>query len=135
MNQGAAANKSGATAEDIIAAVLTQRAIRFTRQAHMGASVYGTPMRVDFYLPDVFPHRGGLVIESKWQAAQGSVDEKLPYLVENIRHCLRCPAIIVIDGDGFRAGAVAWLREQVDDHLIAVQTIAQFVTWAQRLKL
>jgi len=135
MNQGAAANRSGLTAEQIIATVLSGRGIEFTQQTTVCIGIYGTPIRADFYLPGVYADRNGLVIESKWQAVGGSADEKLPYLVENIRHCFPCPAIIVIDGTGFRPGAVDWLRRQVDpQHLIAVQTISQFVMWAQQLK-
>ena len=136
MNQGAAANRSGATAEEIIATVLSRRGVDFTQQATICIGIYGTPIRVDFHCPALYADRGGLVIESKWQAVGGSADEKLPYLVENIRQCFPCPAIIVIDGAGFRPGAITWLRQQVDPRqLIAVQTITEFVTWAQRLSL
>ena len=73
---------------------------RVARQSPVGTSIYGTPLAADFiiYGADTFPH--GLAIESKWQHAQGSVDEKLPYLVLNIREGYRVPAIIVADGGG-----------------------------------
>jgi len=131
MNQGATANYSGATAEALIVTVLTRQRIRFDRQKEICRGIYDTPIRTDFYLPDYAP--SGLAIESKWQAVGGSADEKLPYLVENIRRCFPCPAVIVIDGQGFRSGAVAWLGTQVDGQsLLAVFSLTEFVTWVQR---
>jgi hypothetical protein len=80
---------------------------------------------------DTFPQ--GLAIESKWQHAQGSVDEKLPYLVSNIREGYHVPAVIVADGGGHRPEALRWLRGQVDGtHLVGVFSLVEFLTWANR---
>jgi hypothetical protein len=131
-SQGQRANQNGQTAENLIDAVLHQKRLAFVRQYPIGLGVFGTPIRVDFYLPIVPGHSGGLILESKWQEVAGSADEKLPYLVANIQHCYPSPAIVVIDGDGFRPGAVAWLRAQVGGNLIAVQNLQEFVTWCNR---
>ncbi len=47
-------------------------------------------------------------IECKWQQSNGSVDEKLPYLYLNcIETMPEKDIIIVIDGDGWKKGAIA----------------------------
>ena len=132
MTQGARANQSGKSAEHVIGAMLDRCNVAYVRQHSIGLGIYQTPIKVDFFIRARQHYPDGLVIESKWQDVSGSADEKLPYLVANIRECFPSPAVIVIDGDGFRSGAILWLRRQIDSHLVAVYTIAQFVTWANR---
>jgi hypothetical protein len=81
-------------------------------------------------------------IECKWQQVAGSVDEKLPYLYLN---CIEAMPedyiIIVIDGGGFKEGAVKWLRETAKQNKynkadigkkILVFTLAEFMAWANK---
>lgn len=53
-------------------------------------------------------------IECKWQQAAGSVDEKLPYLYLNTIEAMPENSImILIDGAGWKAGAIQWLKDAV----------------------
>ena len=132
-NGGQSANRSGRTAEQLIESVLQSRGFEYTRQYAIGHGIYGKMMKADFYIPPVAGLPLGLAIESKWQDVAGSADEKLPYLVANIRYCYPCPVIIVIDGGGVRSGAIQWLRTQIDGvHVMAMYTITEFVSWANR---
>lgn len=102
----------------------------YTRQINACDSVYGTQVFADFmlYHPQKWPNK--LIIECKWQQSSGSVDEKYPYNVLNIREQYPCPAIILLDGEGYKAGAAAWLRRQVDGvKLLHVFSMVQFQTW------
>jgi len=130
-SQGQQANRNGRTAENVIDAILRLHASAPPiRQYPVGFGIYGTPLQADFYLADVRGFVAGLIIESKWQESSGSVDEKWPYLVENIRHCYPAPTIIVLHGGGFRPGAERWLRTQVDSHrLFAVLRLEEFMKW------
>jgi len=123
--QGAKANKSGSTAERVIASVLSSYGIRFEQQKRIGLSIYSHELRADFYLPD-----HDLIIESKWQDVTGSADEKLPYLVANIREHYPYPVILVLGGTGWKRGAVEWVRRQIDNKLIDVMGVEQFMKWA-----
>lgn len=67
-----------------------------------------------------------MVIESKWQQASGSVDEKFPYLVENIKKQYPYKTLIVIDGGGYKRKALEWMKKQVDDKLIGVYGMDEF---------
>jgi hypothetical protein len=102
----------------------------YTRQINACDSVYGTQVFADFmlYHPEKWPDK--LIIECKWQQSSGSVDEKYPYNVLNIREQYPCPAIILLDGEGYKPGAAEWLRRQVDGvKLLHVFSMVQFQTW------
>jgi hypothetical protein len=104
----------------------------FVAQYPIGQSIYGQPLFADFWVRGAPGFAGGLAIEVKWQQSPGSVDEKFPYLALNIKECYPCPALVIADGGGQRAGALLWLRHQVDANLLAVFSLAEFLAWANR---
>jgi hypothetical protein len=128
-NQGQKANATGQEAEDIIAGVLMRKGCRVERQVSLGASIYGTPINADFRVFGLKQYPDGLIIECKWQSASGSVDEKFPYLVLNIKERFPLPTMVVLSGKGYKPGAEEWLRRQVDDWLVAVMDLEEFITW------
>ncbi len=82
-------------------------------------------------------------IECKWQQVSGSVDEKLPYLYLNIIEAMPENSImILIDGAGWKAGAIKWLKdavkqkkyttEQTKQKNIMIFTLTEFFTWANQ---
>ena len=130
--------RNGQDFELIVCSMLRQRGADFERQRWFRPSIYGYDWKVDVFVKNAESFRNGLVIECKWQESDGSADEKLPYLVANIR-TLPCPAIIIaggrdarIAGHGARAGALKWLQAQIDEHLIAVLTLEQLLPWLRR---
>jgi hypothetical protein len=104
----------------------------FVAQYPIGSSIYGLPLSADFWVRDTRHFPEGLAIEVKWQQSTGSVDEKFPYLVHNIKECYPCPALVIADGGGQRPGALQWLRAQAGGNLLAVFSLAEFVAWANR---
>jgi hypothetical protein len=104
----------------------------FVAQFPIGYSIYGLPLFSDFWVRGAASLPEGLAIEVKWQQSTGSVDEKFPYLMLNIRECYPCPSIVIADGGGQRPGALQWLRSQVGGNLLAVFSLAEFVAWANR---
>jgi hypothetical protein len=81
-------------------------------------------------------------LECKWQQVSGSVDEKLPYLYLN---CIEAMPedyiIIIIDGGGFKAGSITWLKEAAKQNKyneagvmksILVFSLAEFIAWANK---
>lgn len=132
MSSGARANASGKAAEHILACILEYKGISINRQYIAGKNIYGGKLQIDIFIRNLndFPH--GLAIESKWQDVKGTADEKLPYLVANIKQCYPCPAVIVVHGGGIRSGAVRWAKSQVDNNLIAVYSLEEFMSWSLR---
>lgn len=104
----------------------------YTRKYHIGTSIYETDLYCDFilYHPQKWPK--SLAIEAKWQQVGGSVDEKYPFLVLNIKYRYNIPTVLILDGGGYKKGAEKWIRNQVGDNLLHVFNMAQFQTWANR---
>lgn len=79
-------------------------------------------------------------IECKWQQSAGSVDEKLPYLYLNcIESMPENEIIIVIDGGGFKKGAIDWLKSSARDKKyttinkkIKVFSLSEFIAWTNK---
>ena len=135
LSQGGRANQHGRTAETILESLLYDRAphAEIIRGAQLGQTIYGRALVVDLYVCGLSNYPNGLAIESKWQELSGSIDEKFPYLVANIRTCYPCPAIVVFGGSGARPDALRWLKQQVDGmQLIAVLSLEEFITWCNR---
>ncbi len=104
----------------------------YTRQFCLGKSIYETNLYCDFILfhPQKWP--SCLVIESKWQQAGGSVDEKYPYTVLNIKQS-DYKSVLLLDGGGYKLGAETWLRQQVDGKkLLRVFNMSEFQRWVNR---
>lgn len=104
----------------------------YARQVPLGPSIYESPIRADFALfhPDKWPT--GLVLETKWQQSTGSIDEKFPYLVMNIKERYHYPTIIILDGGKYKPGAEQWLRRQVEGKLHHVFSMADFQRWSNQ---
>ena len=150
--KGTGANRSGGRLEDFVADVLDERGYRFiprerffpvreleqpifTRQYEVGKDIYGKKRRVDaiLYHPRLWPEC--LVIQSKWQASRGSVEEKYPYEVLSIAQN-EFDTIIVLDGGGYTAGAKQWLVNQAGkNRLLHVFDQGEFSRFASRGRL
>ncbi|MBC6443717.1 MAG: hypothetical protein GDA53_11560 [Rhodobacteraceae bacterium] len=138
---GASANRTGKMLEENIKGYLEQNytAVNnkkffesthhgknvYSKQVIVGKNIYGMDRKVDFILYHPVRWDKCLVIQCKWQAIPGSVDEKYPFEVECIRHG-EYPTIIVLDGAGYRPGAREWLMKQCDDKLLRVCTLGDF---------
>lgn len=95
-------------------------------------SIYETNCRSEFLLR----YKGRKIrIECKYQEAKGSVDEKLPYLMMNFTQ--KVPeeeTIIITHGDGFRDGAINWLRESCIGTKCQVFSPIEFVMYLMRMQ-
>lgn len=107
----------------------------YARQCVTGRDIYSIQRRVDFilYHPRKWPE--SLVIQCKWQASGGTVDQKYPFEVLSIM-ADGYPAIIVLDGGGYTAGSAQWLRSQAGkNRLRHVLTLGDFQRFASRGEL
>lgn len=78
----------------------------FARQYTLeNLSVYNRKIKCDVIIYDPIRLPGSMVIECKYQKTKGTADEKMVYLVENIKKSDK-HTIIVVEGDGFRDGVV-----------------------------
>ena len=149
MKHGTLANHTGQALEMVVESIIMSKHFSFvdsvdyeqamaackriyTRQHVVYQGIYGTDVRCDFVAYDPNKEPCDLIIEAKWQESSGSVYEKYPYLVLNIKERSPLPTIIVLDGGGYLVGAEEWLRKQVGGQLIGVFTITEFMKWANR---
>ena len=138
--QGRKANNNGRYFEQLISQSLRSRGYVECRVAPNPArspffvpqctglfeSIYGIPMRVDFYVwhPDKFPQ--GLIIECKYQETNGSADEKFPYTVANLKKA-GIPTILLLIGDGAKRKAVDWCARQQSTLLTVFVSVEAFL--------
>jgi hypothetical protein len=154
MTQGARANKSGNILEGNVEAILKGHNYfqvgnyvpkeyvlnaallpkRYGKEIYIGAGIYHTELKIDFYVIGSPAMSSGLIIECKWQESPGSVDEKFPYLNMNIQYYYPAPTIVVLGGQGMREGASNWLKNRVNDNdnLLAVYSLDRFIAWANK---
>jgi hypothetical protein len=82
------------------------RGIQVYREVHVGKSIIGKKRRIDILVltPEQPPQpQRALAIECKYQGSQGTVDEKIPYALQDME-ALPMRGVIAYAGDGFSAG-------------------------------
>lgn len=94
----------------------------------LGTGIYGNCLSADFLLHSIFPR--GLIIELKQQDNCGTTDEKIPYLVANIKHNYLLPTVLILEGKGWREGCRDWVKTQIGgDFLHVFNSVEAFQTW------
>lgn len=157
MEKGSKGNKTGNVLESTVVSVLQKhgftvvpyKAYRYSSEEYRKEvlltnvpyqTIYDHKGKTEFLL---ISERLGLKIriECKWQQSSGSVDEKLPYLYLNaLRAMPEDKIMIIIDGKGWKEGAIQWLKNAVNtkkyadytgtNKEIMVFTLMEFLTWA-----
>lgn len=106
-------------------------------------TIYKHPGKTEFLLKSE-RYKLEIRIECKWQQVAGSVDEKLPYLYLNsIEAMPEKHIVVVIDGKGWKTGAIPWLKEaaankkytnkSTSKKKIEILSLAEFITWANNI--
>lgn len=110
-SQGTVSNINGKLIESRAFAISKRYFPDSKQQVVVGKTIYGENRRVDIQATP------NLHIECKFQSVRGSIDEKLPFLVETIK-CHKATCVIVIEGAGWKPGAIAWLKSKQSGKLI-----------------
>lgn len=155
-SQGGQANKTGNVLEQVVVSALSVHGfemVAFREYEHHSerygkelllrnvpyTTLYGGRGYTEFLvLSDRYQIRTR--IECKWQQGAGSVDEKLPYTYLSCAESMdENDIIILIDGKGFRDGAIDWLRNVAvqrkyippgcPNKHIHVMSTTEFLTW------
>lgn len=159
MKQGTISNMTGNQLEVAVKSVLLGKGFELInyRVWERNKAKYGDELLLENVpFQTIYEHKGNtefllvskqydlnIRIECKWQQSAGSVDEKLPYLYLNTIEAMPEKNImILIDGDGFKAGAISWLRNAVKeskyttednkDKVIHIFNLREFFTWANK---
>ena len=87
-------------------------------------NIYGYYGTTDFVLRDSV--RGiEMRFWCKWQETAGTVDEKLPYLLANLKRFPEREVVFLVGGDGWRNGALDWLKEKTKRYARHVNRVKQ----------
>ncbi|GHV10802.1 4-diphosphocytidyl-2C-methyl-D-erythritol kinase [Bacteroidia bacterium] len=159
MEQGTKSNITGNQLEEAVKTVLVGKGFKLMnyRVWEKNQEQYGDELLLaNAPFTTVYNHSGNtefllvskkydlkIRIECKWQQVAGSVDEKLPYLYLNTIEAMPEKSImILIDGAGWKSGAIQWLKDAVmqkkytttdnRDREIFVFSLADFFTWANK---
>ena len=102
---------------DRIAAYLVasygERGLRVYREVSVGKTIIGKNRRIDLLAIHEGTQRA-LAIECKYQGTQGTVDEKIPYTLQDL-DALRMPGCVAYAGEGFSQG----VRHMLEAHHMA----------------
>jgi len=100
----------------------------YTHQFPISKSLYeGKDTRADLILYHPEKHPEFLIIECKWQQSKGTTEEKLPYLVLNIKKNYPYETMIIIDGGGHSQGAIKWIQKQEGGRIKIVCNMSKFM--------
>ena len=85
-----------------------RRGLKVYREITLGKTIIGKNRKVDLFIVHE-PSNAALAIECKYQEGPGTVDEKIPYALDDIE-ALPVPGYIVYAGEGFSRGVVHMLE-------------------------
>lgn len=97
-----------------VASAYGERGIDIYDEVSLGTSILGKPRRVDLLVierdaPVAGSPRRALAVECKYQDSAGTVDEKIPYALQDLA-AMRIPGAIVYAGTGFSEGVLYLLK-------------------------
>lgn len=90
-----------------------ERGLDVYRELSLGKTIIGKNRRIDILVIERDTKRA-LVIECKYQDSTGTVDEKIPYAIEDLK-AIGMPVCLAYAGDGFSEGV---------QHLLAASPLA-----------
>lgn len=109
---------------DLIAAYLTMnyghRGLVVYREVSLGKSIIGKNRKIDILAMHHESSRA-LGIECKYQATQGTADEKLPYTLSDLE-AMHVPAFVAYAGEGFSIG----VAHMLESHKLAAYCLPSF---------
>ena len=142
---GTTANKNGKVLEDMVRSVAKMHGFKEANYKEWRLldfpvqylvknvpydTIYGTKGHTEFVLSAT---SGNIRIECKWQQVNGSVDEKFPYLFENMKHVEEPKVILLLGGGGYKKAARDWLYNNCKEYKlkdIVVYGQEEFTIWA-----
>jgi hypothetical protein len=102
---------TGSEYANLIASYITRnfaaRGLEIYREVFLGKTIIGKNRRIDIQALERSSSRA-LAIECKFQDKLGTVDEKIPYAIEDLR-AMNMPVCLVYAGEGFSEGVLHML--------------------------
>ena len=90
-----------------LARTYAERGVRVYEEVNLGTSIIGKQRRVDLLV--LGPEAAALAVECKFQDSSGTVDEKIPYALQDLE-AQRMPGVVCYAGIGFSEGVLHLLQ-------------------------
>jgi len=84
------------------------RCLRVYREVGVGKTIIGKNRRIDILVVNEELNEA-LALECKYQESAGTVDEKIPYALDDM-HAMQMPGYIIYAGNGFSDGVIHMLQ-------------------------
>ncbi len=101
----------------------------YARNIGVGKNIYNLERKGHLFLYHPQKWKNGLVIEVRWQAVNGTVDEKFPFIVMNIKRS-GLETVIVMGGEKLKPQVFEWVQNQIGYRLVEVFDPIEFQNWA-----
>ncbi len=100
----------------------------YSKNVSVGKNIYNNNRKGHFLLFHPEKWSKGLVVEVRWQGVNGTVDEKFPFIVMNIKRS-GLETIIVMGGENLKPEVISWVENQTGYRLIEVFSPQDFQNW------
>ena len=132
LTPGATANLNGKTFENRIEYIIQGKTANYESQVPY-TNLYGSNRaRMDFYINGKID----LNVECKFQKVSGSVDEKIPFCIENLLKQDK-DGVLVLGGHHFYTPRgeliLAWAKEKLENERVSVVRADSFSDWLDEL--
>ncbi len=98
--------------------------------ADIGNNIFDGDMKAGLLIKGLKGFEDGLIVEYRSQEVAGSTDEKITFLILNILEKYPHPTVVILDGNGWREGALRWVEKCAGDKLIEVnRSVGEFNNW------
>lgn len=91
-----------------IVANFGERGVKVYREVDLGKTIIGKNRRIDVFIVDENANRA-FALECKYQGSQGTVDEKIPYTLQDLES-LQVGGAVIYAGEGFSPGVLHLLQ-------------------------
>lgn len=100
----------------------------YSKNVIVGKNIYDNARKSHLFVfhPEKWPK--GLVIEVRWQGVNGTIDEKFPFIVMNIKRS-SYETVVVMGGPNLKPEVSNWVSNQIGYRLIEVFNPMEFQTW------
>ena len=100
----------------------------YSKNVAVGKNIYKNARKCHFILFHPVKWTKGLALEVRWQGVNGTVDEKFPFIVMNIKRS-GLETIIVMGGSNLKPEVIDWVQNQIGYRLIEVFNPTDFQNW------
>ena len=106
----------------------------YCRQYNKFCNIYDRIWKIDLLIFDDVYFPCSLAVELKYQGVGGSVDEKFPFVIQNLRRLFTehdVKGALFLNGGAYRPEALKWCQAQQDGEIFVVEGQSDIYNWVE----